>query len=148
MTELPSSGVVLDTNVISEAARPRPEPRVMDFLRARSGSLWLPVVAIHEVEYGAFRLARGRRRDRLVHFVTVLERRYRGRMLDVTRRAAFEAARIRAEAERGGRAVQLADALIAGTARAASLGLATRNTRDFRGLGIELLNPWEIPRGG
>ena len=37
----------------------------------------------------------------------------------------------------------LGDALIAGTARAHDLAVATRNVRDFEGLGVAVVDPWE-----
>lgn len=134
--------VLLDTNVVSELFRPVPHPGVTAFLRAAPGAL-LPVVVLHELQYGALRLPPGRKRDELAGFVGEIANSFRDRILDLDQVRAGEAARIRAEAERAGRVVRIADSLIAGTARAGSLPLATRNIRDFTGLGIEVWNPWE-----
>ena len=136
--------VLLDTNVVSELFRPVPHPGVTAFLRAVPGAL-LPVVVLHELQYGALRLPPGRKRDELAGFVGEIANSFRDRILDLDQVRAREAARIRAEAERAGRVVRIADSLIAGTARAGSLPLATRNIRDFTGLGIEVWNPWEDP---
>ena len=138
--------ILLDTNVVSELFRPVPHPGVTAFVRAARGAL-LPVVVLHELEYGVLRSPPGRKRDELAGFVGEIMNSFRGRILDVDPVRAREAARIRAEAARAGRALRLADALIAGTARAGSLPLATRNVRDFAGLGIEVWNPWEDPAG-
>ncbi len=147
MTSAAEMRILLDTNVVSELFRPVPHPGVMAFLRAARGAL-LPVVVVHELEYGALRLPPGRKRDQLTRFVGELADSFRGRVLELDPVRAREAARIRAEAARAGRVLRLADALVAGTARAESLPLATRNVRDFAGLGIEVRNPWEDPSRG
>ena len=137
-------GVLLDTNVVSELFRAAPNPRVMAFLNAESSAL-LPVIAIHELEYGLARVPAGRRRDRLSRFLGEITRLFHDRVLDLTRERAREGALIRAEAERTGRILGTADALIAGTARADALVLATRNVRHFQGLGIDVVDPWGAP---
>jgi len=136
--------VLLDTHVVSELARPRPDSAVLAFLDAPEALL--SVVVLYEMEYGFAWLPAGRRRDRLSRFVRDLSREFRDRILDVDATRAREAARIRAEGERAGRRVTIADALIAGTARTEGLPLATRNLRHFEGLDIELINPWESRR--
>ncbi len=142
MTASRSSSVLLDTNVVSEMARPAPDPGVRAFLEAVSRETCLPVVVLHELDYGIRRLPPGGRRDRLTRFVRETEAYFQDRILDLTARRAREAARIRVEAERAGRTLPLADALIAGTARAEEIPLATRNVRHFAGFGIELIDPW------
>lgn len=146
MTPSAPRSVLLDTNVVSELFRPDPHPGVVALLRTAPDVL-LPVVVLHELEYGALRLPPGRKRDELTGFVGEIARSFRGRILELDPGRAREAGRIRAEAERRGRILRLADSLIAGTARGGSLPLATRNVRDFAGLGIELRNPWEDPSG-
>lgn len=69
---------------------------------------------------------------------------YEDRILPVDRIAAGWAARFRAQMHRSGRVLDLGDALIAGTARAHDLSLATRNVRDFDRLDVDVTNPWEI----
>ena len=148
MIEPQPTGVLVDTNVISEFIRREPDPGVMDYVRRRTRLLLGPVVVLPELEYGLARMPPSRRRDRITSFVADVERRYGERILDLDRVRAREGARIRAQAERAGRTIGIADALIAGTARAEGIPLATRNVRYFEGFGIQLLNPWEIPRGG
>ena len=138
-------GVLLDTNVVSELFRTTPNSRVMAFLDAERSAL-LPVIAIHELEYGLARLPAGRRRDKLSRFLREITRLFADRILHLTRDRAREGALIRAQAERVGRVLGTADALIAGTARADALMLATRNVRHFEGIGIGIVDPWQGPR--
>ncbi len=139
-------GYLLDTNVVSEVAKPAPDPNVVAFLADRI-DLWLSVVVIHELEYGLRLMPAGRRRDARRATLTALTAGYRRRVLPIGREAAGHAARLRARARRGGRTVHLGDALIAGTATANDLVLATRNVGDFAPFDVELLNPWTDPLG-
>lgn len=141
------TGFLLDTNVVSEMLKPAPDPRVTEFLRTRHDRLWLSVVVLHELEYGVQRLPAGRRRLRLATRVAGIVANHGGRILPVSREAAQRAARLRARARRAGRPAQTADALIAGTAEAESLVVATRNTAHFAPFDVESIDPWtENPR--
>ena len=136
------SGVLLDTDVISELTRPTPAPSVVAFL-AEQDDLWLSALVLHKLEYGLRLLPRGRRQVALRDVLSEFIRRYEDRILPVGRRAARQAARLRADARRGGRTLDLGDALIAGTAQVHGLSLATRNVADFDGLDILVTNPWD-----
>ncbi len=138
------TGWLVDTNVVSELVAPAPEPRVVAFLRS-SGDLWMSVIVIHELHCGLRQLPVGRRRDQLTDTLSVFVGEYAGRILPVSLSVADRAADLRAQARRSGRTVNLADALIAGTALVHRLGVATRNTSDFEDHGIALTNPWHSP---
>ena len=133
---------LLDTNVLSEVLKPAPDAGVIEFLRARHGSLWLSVVVLYELEYGVSLLPAGRRRLRLATLVAGIAANYDDRILPVDREAARRAARFSARARRAGSPAQTGDALIAGTAEARSLVVATRNTKHFVPFDIESINPW------
>ena len=134
-------GFLLDTNVVSEAARPVPSPGVIAFLADRN-DLWLSVVVLYELEYGVALMSAGRRRDALSAGLTELAARYHRRLLPIGRAEAGHAARLRAHARQAGRTAHVADALIAGTAVANDLVVATGNVDDFAPFDIEVLNPW------
>lgn len=68
---------------------------------------------------------------------------YGNRILPLERDGAEWAALFRVQANRAGRLLRISDALIAGIARANDLTIATRNVRDFDGLDLEIVNPWE-----
>ena len=136
------TGFLLDTNVVSEMLKPAPDPRVTAFLRARHDRLWLSVVVLHELEYGVGLLPAGRRRSRLAALVADVVESHEDRILPVDGEAAQRAGRLRARARRAGRTAQTADALIAGTADARSLAVATRNTAHFAPFDIASIDPW------
>ncbi|MCY3783640.1 MAG: type II toxin-antitoxin system VapC family toxin [Chloroflexi bacterium] len=136
------SGFLLDTNVVSEMMKHRPSPRVVAFL-ARQADFWLAALVVHELEFGLQLTPQGRRRDRLQADLSRFLGIYAERILDFDRASAEWAARLRADAARKGRPSNLADMLIAGTAKAHGLAIATRNVRDFEGMDIDVVNPWE-----
>ena len=135
---------LLDTNVVSELTRDTPHPRVIAFL-AEQNDVWLSAIVIHELEYGLQLLTRGHRSDRLRAMQSNIVSEYEDRILPLDRTAAEWAAHFRAHARRSGRVLDLGDALIAGTAKAHGLSLATRNIADFDGLDVDVTNPWETP---
>ena len=136
------SGYLLDTNVVSETTRSRPNPSVVDFLDQTS-ELWLASLVVHELEFGLRMMPAGRRRERLRTYLSRFLESYSDRILPVSETGAVWAARLRADAVMSGRPPDLIDVLIAGTAKANGLTIATRNVRDFEGLGVEVVNPWE-----
>lgn len=137
------SGVLLDTNVISELTKKVPAPPVVAFLSVRD-DLWLSALVLHELEFGLRLLPRGNRRDALRGVLSEFIRHYEDRILPVDETVAVRAARFRAVARKRGRPIDLGDALIAGTAKACDLSLATRNVADFSGLELVLTNPWDF----
>ena len=136
------NGFLLDTNVVSEYTRRHPNPAVIDFIATRS-DLWLSVVVIHEMQYGVAIIKDIPYRISLTETTIELVDYFRDRILPVSRQGAELAASLRAQAHRDGRVLQPADALIAGTALAHDLTLATRNVRDFADLDVQIFNPWD-----
>ena len=116
--------------------------RVVTFLTDRSG-LCLSVIVLHELDFGLSLIPHGRRRDRMDAALCELTAESDDRILPVRRREAAQAALLRAQSRRLGRVLHLADALIAGTANAHGLTVATRNVGDFDYLDVAVINPWE-----
>lgn len=135
------NGFLLDTNVISELTRDAPHPGVTAFLDAHS-ELWLSAVVLHELDFGIDLLPAGRRRDSISSTLAALVAEFADRVLPLGRPEAAQAATLRVRAHRSGRVLDLGDALIAGTAMANALSVATRNVGDFEGLGLDVVNPW------
>ena len=138
------SGYLIDTNVVSELTKAAPDPGVIAFLSERD-DLWLSSVVLHELEFGLRSLPQGRRRDDLQQVLSDFIAEFEDRILPLERSEAVWAARLRAEAHLAGRVLHLGDALIAGTAKAHELSVATRNIRDFGGLDVNVINPWQTP---
>jgi toxin FitB len=135
------SGFVIDSNVISEIVRPRPEPRIAAFLRERS-DLWLSAIVFHELAYGVARLARGARIEVLHGFVEEMKMRFHGRIVAVDVQLAELAGQLRGAESKRGRVLPVLDSFIAATTIVKNGTLVTRNVKHFRGLGFPVKNPW------
>lgn len=134
---------LIDTSVISEVARTRPDARVVDWIR-RLPALLLPSVALYELAAGIKRLAPGKRRHFLDGWLTgLLESNCE--VLAFDRDAALASADVEVLARQQRRAVDHRDLWILGTAKARSLAVATRNVSHFRGLSVQVYNPFEDP---
>jgi predicted nucleic acid-binding protein len=139
---------LLDTNVLSEALRPSPEPKVITWLDRNFSDSAIASVTIFELNAGVAMLDAGRRRDTLETAIARMIRRFGARVYAFDAPAAQAAAQLLARARAQGLGLhqipaKLADLQIAGVATAYGLVLATRNIGDFQGLGLELANPWD-----
>ncbi|HEY0218011.1 MAG TPA: type II toxin-antitoxin system VapC family toxin [Cellulomonas sp.] len=134
--------IVVDTNVWSEPLRPEPDPQVLAWMRAHAAELHLPALVVHELRFGIELLPLGARRDRLAAQVDATVRGLAERVLTYDSDVATTHAQLRAAARGAGHEPSAQDGQIA--AHAAHLGapLATRNTADFTGLGVTLIDPW------
>ena len=137
--------LILDTNVVSESMRRAGDEKVLGWLnRQPESDLYLTAVTAAELMYGVLRLPAGRRRVDLQTEVGVVgDQDFPRRTLPSALAAAKACAAIRAQRERAGRPVGIDDAQIAGICVSRAVTLATRNTKDFEGTGVDLVNPWE-----
>jgi predicted nucleic acid-binding protein len=132
---------LLDTNVPSEARRPEPDRGVLD--RLDEDRAFVSVVSLAEIRRGVALMEKGRRRDALADWLARdLPERFAGRILAVDEQTAFAWGDLMAEAKRRGIGLASMDGLLATTALAHDLTPVTRNIRDFRDLGVALLDPW------
>jgi toxin FitB len=134
--------IIVDTNVWSEPLRPRPDPRVLSWMRAHSAELTMPALVLHELRIGLELLPAGDRRERLAAQIDAILRGLGDRVLAYDGDVATAHARLRARARAAGREPSAQDGQIAAHAAHADAPLATRNTGDFADLGITLTNPW------
>lgn len=136
--------IVLDTNVLSELIRPRPEPQVVAWLLGQPRSqLFTTAVSLGEMLFGARVLPEGRRKQQLLQDVrAIFATDMAGRVLPYNMDAADAHAEFAAMRRAQGHPVGMADAMIAGVTRSRGATLATRNVRDFEGCGIALVDPW------
>jgi predicted nucleic acid-binding protein len=135
---------LLDTNVLSEPMKERPNSRVLRWLaQVNEDRVFVSVVTITELRYGVERLARGKRRERLDGWLRKdLISRFEGRILPVDLQIAEACGGLMARSESMGRPLEARDGFIAATAEVHDLTLVTRNTSDFEPTLKALINPW------
>ncbi len=135
---------LLDTNVVSEWTKPRPNGGLVAWLaRVDEDEVFLSVVTFAELRRGIERLPAGARRRRLDEWLRgELPLRFEARIVGVDGAIADEWGRLVARREARGRTIHAMDALIAATAQVHGLTLVTRNTADFETSVKSLLNPW------
>jgi hypothetical protein len=136
--------IVLDTNVLLETLRQRPEEAVQRWIKAQSASsLFTTTVCEAEIFYGVALLPPGRRRTALAQAVaTIFAEEFFGRILPFDSAAARAFAEIAAARRRLGRPIDDFDAQTAAIARSCSAAIATRNVDDFADCGIVVIDPW------
>ena len=133
---------LIDTNVISELARPKPDAAVLDwFGNTPDEALFLSVLTLGEIRKGVEKLLEPQRREKLRLWLEHDLRDWFGsRILPIGPSVADHWGRLLAQA---GRPVPAIDSLLAATALHHDLRLVTRNTKDFDYAGLEVINPWE-----
>jgi predicted nucleic acid-binding protein len=136
--------IVLDTNVVSEPLRPQPDAAVLRWLDDQDPrTLYLTATTAAELLSGIEALPAGRRRKDLQEAIEAqVFPLFAGRVLPFDERAAAVFARVNAQATAAGNRISFADGTIASIALAHGFMLATRNIKDFRGTGVQLVNPW------
>ena len=139
------TAVLLDTNVISETVKKQPAPAVLTWFEGQSpADLYLSAMTLGELIRGARRLRDSARRERLETWINIeLIHQFDGRILPFDRMAAVIWGEIMGDGDRSGQTRPAADAQIAAIARRYDLPLATRNGKDFAGMGVALVDPWE-----
>lgn len=138
--------IVLDTNVISEPMRARPDAAVVAWLNEQPDTaLFTTSVTVMELRFGLERLPEGKRKADLWEVLDfILSRLVGPRILPFDVAAATEAARIAAMAEAAGTPIGQADAQIAAVTRAHGFAIATRDVAPFETAGLAVINPWDF----
>ena len=136
---------LIDTNVISELAEPRPDPHVRDWLLNQyAEELYLSAITVAEVRYGILAMPPGRRADALSHWwERVVRDDFAGRVLPFDTLVANRWAEIAAKALKAGHKRAILDSMIGATASQHGLNVVTRNVEDFELMGLEVFNPWK-----
>jgi len=130
---------LLDTNVVSELARPRPNANVLRWFETQR-EIVLSVVSIEELSYGIARAKPADQRRLIPWFEGLLA--LPAEIVPVDAKIARASGELRAARERTGRTIAQADMLIAATALISGRTLVTRNTRDFEACGVAILDPF------
>ena len=135
--------ILVDTNVWSELIRPEPDPRVVHWEAGNMHLLWLSAIVLAEFRARSALMADGRRKAAIEQEIEKIVLVYADRILPFDDRCSREYSLVLRLARDAGAPIGTADALIAATARAHGLRLATRDRNDFAGVGLELIDPWQ-----
>jgi len=136
--------ILLDTNIISEMSVTAPAPQVLGWLNAQQpDDLFLPVPVVAELAAGAADFARRTGSLRYSRQLQLVLDDYAARIVDVKRDAAVAFGDVVAQRNAIGRPIMPIDAMIAAICLVHGATLATRNVRDFDGLDLSLVNPFE-----
>jgi len=136
--------IILDTNIVSEVTRPKPDLRVLSWFEQELPELYICGLVVMEQTFGAERFLNKTGSDRYLRILTrTVEVQFAGRVIEFAAGAPPLAGKLRARRESIGRPMSILDAMIAAICLANGATLATRNVRDFDGLDLKLVNPFE-----
>ena len=134
--------IFIDTNVVSETLRVRPDQQVLAWLERHDAELALSTIVIAELAFGIDKIHPDQRALRLTAGLDEWRRRFAGRIFAFTEESALVYGQIMGTAARNGRSMSAQDGMIAAIARAHDSPLATRNVSDFGLAEISIINPW------
>jgi predicted nucleic acid-binding protein len=138
------TGWLLDTNILSEPRRPRPEPKVLAFVAGqRLDLLFISVVTLAEIRFGIERSPDAARRAELHDWLTHrLRPMFDQRVLPISEDVMFKWRLLAEEGRKVGHTFSQPDLIIAATAPHHGLKLVTGDTADFEKARVPLVNPW------
>lgn len=134
---------LLDTNIVSERMKPKPDQRVRGWLTAHETDLYLSAVTIDELWFGIHGMPEGRRKRKYREILEFLVEGYTEKTLGFGTPEALISAKFRWTAKQAGFNPGVQDMMIAAIAKSNHMVLATRNVRDFAFLDLETVNPFE-----
>lgn len=136
--------IILDTNVVSELQGRLHTAHLLRWLNAQDReAVFLPTIVIAEIRYGLELLADGRRKRQLFAESEAILALFKGRIVGFPVEAAYSYGKLMAQRKNIGRTMEIKDAMIAAICLSSGAALATRNTKDFAGLDLPLINPFE-----
>jgi predicted nucleic acid-binding protein len=136
--------IVLDTNVVSEAMKPEPNPKVRAWLNDQiAETLYLTSVTMAEMLFGIGALPAGKRRSALTQALNGLLELFHDRVLPFDVDAARHYAELAVSARNAGRGFPTPDGYIAAIAASRGFIVASRDTAAFEAGGLRILDPWQ-----
>lgn len=134
---------VVDTNIVSELMKECPNHDVVEWFWDHEGEIYLNAITIKELYFGAERLPEGKRKRTLKETIDGIAKDCAGKTYPFDSYCGYECARLQQKSIKAGFSIAIEDLMIAAIALRNDAILATRNTKDFRCLDIELVNPYE-----
>lgn len=135
--------IVLDTNVVSEAMKPEPNPTVRDWLDEQvAETLYISSVTVAELLFGIGAMPEGRRKQKLAMTLDGMLPLFEGRILAFDTDAARRYADLTVAARKAGKGFPTPDGYIAATAAAHRFAVATRDASAFNAAGVPVIDPW------
>lgn len=131
---------LVDANVLSEATKPEPAAKAMEWLRANERGIAVDPIILGEIRFGIYLLPAGRRRRRLERWFADGVGRVHCLPWDAA--TGLRWAKLLADLRTGGQAMPIKDSMIAATALVHGLAMATRNQKDFKKAGVKVVNPF------
>ena len=135
---------LVDTNVLSELAKTKPDAQVVAWLRDHEPELYLSTITIGELRRGIENLPAGKRRTALQSWFIGLCKRMEGRILSFNTSTAHVWGQLVAAWDKKGLNVPSLDSQLAATAHRHNLTMVTRNVSDFQNTGVKLFNPFAL----
>lgn len=136
---------LLDTCVISEVTKDRPDASVISWYEARDETrLYLSVITMGEIEKGIYRMPRSRKRTRLESwFYDAVIPGFQGRILEIGQGTMSTWAKLNVDLSTKGILRPSFDSLLEATAVEHNLTFVTRNVQNFQQSAATILNPWD-----
>jgi predicted nucleic acid-binding protein len=133
----------MDTNVLSELSKEKPDERVLEwFDQVDESHLYISVISLGEICHGLERLPEGKKKNDLILWFDRLQEAFRHKTWPVDDETALKWGELTAHRSRMGHPLSVPDGQIAATAHIRGAILITRNTKGFENLAIQTLNPW------
>jgi len=135
---------LLDTCLISELAKSKPDEKVVDWvLSENESSFYISVLTFGELHKGVEKLPESKKKEKLrIWIEEELKNRFQNRIISIDMRVSILWGKIQCLAEKNGNPMPAIDSLIAATGMAYDLTVVTRNAADMEQSGVKLLNPW------
>ena len=131
---------LVDASVLSEATKPIPDTKVIEWLRQNERAIVVDPIILGEIRFGILLLPTSRRKQRLQGWFELGVKRMQ--CLAWEPASGLRWAKLLADLRKSGQAMSIKDSLIAATALVHDLTVATRNTRDFKKARIRVVDPF------